>query len=402
MVARTSFRTSWKRFPLFLRAAVATAPILAVTLYLYLESRNSERLLLEAETARQADSALMQFQGFMAVRVDALKDAGNFLVADTGSATDEDFTRYILHLLGDVPYFESLTRFDAQGRVVRDYPAARKGPGPFPPSPAPPAAAVLAKAMASREPAATGGYDLSSGEKAVTIFVPILRDDRPAGALAGTIRLTAAMRDLYGADGPDLWNLELADRSGRVIYAAAGGEAGTGFVATRHVPVADRAWKLRIWPTAALGSILHTAAPQRILVIGMLAALVVAVANFLLAQREERLGESLRESERLAADRDAARRRLSELVNGIEAVIWESDAERGAGHVCQRIRPETDRARRGAPDGGARTPGPSTCIPTTAPAPASTCTSRSVPAKRTRRNTGCSTPGGRSSGCARS
>ena len=348
MVAWTSFRTFWRRFPFFLRAAVATLPILAVTVYLYLESRNSERLLLEAETARQADAMLSQFQGFLTARVDALKDAGNFLVADTGSATDEDFTRYIHPLLGDVPSFESLTRFDLQGHVVRDYPAARKGSGPSPPSPTPPVAAVLAKSLASHEPAATGSYDLPNGEKAVTIFVPILRDDHPEGALAGTIRLTAAMRDLSGADGSDLWNLELADRSGRRVYAAAGGEAGASFVATRHVPVVDRAWKLRVWPTAALAAILRTAAPPRILIIGVLAALVVAVANLLLAQREERLAESLRESERLAADRDAARRRLSELVNGIEAVIWESDAGRGritfvSGYVRKLIGLEAER-----------------------------------------------------------
>ena len=329
MVARTSLRTSWKRFPLFLRAAVAATPILAVTLYLYLESRNSERLLLEAETARQADSALMQFQGFLAARVDTLKDAGNFLVADASPSADEDFTRYLRRLLADVPYFDSLARLDGQGRVLRDYPAGRAGPAAPGPLPAPQAATVLAKSLASREPAATGSFDLPNGEKAVTIIVPILRDDRPEGALAGTIRLTAAMRDLYGADGPDLWNLELTDRAGRTVYQAAGSEAaGSGLVALRHVPVADRAWKLRIWPTAALAAVLRTAAPQRILIIGLLAALVVAVANFLLAQREERLAESLRESERLAADRDAARRRLSELVNGIEAVIWESDAER--------------------------------------------------------------------------
>ena len=329
MVARTSFRTSWKRFPFFLRAVVATAPILAVTIYLSLESRNSERLLLEAETARQADSALMQFQGFVAARVDALKDAGNFLVANTGGATDEDFTRYIHRLLADVPYFDSLERLDPQGRVLRDYPAAR--PGSVSPAPlsAPQAATVLAKSLASRESAATGSFDLPKGEKAVTIFVPILRDDRPEGVLAGTIRLTAAMKDLYGADGPDLWNLELADRSGRTVYRAVGSEpTWAGLVVTRFVPVADRAWKLRIWPTPTMMTTLHTAAPQRILVIGVLAALVVAVANYLLAQREERLEESLRESERLASDRDAARRRLSELVNGIEAVIWESDAER--------------------------------------------------------------------------
>ena len=329
MVARTSLRTSWKRFPFFLRAAVATAPILAVTIYLYLESRNSERLLLEAETARQADSALMQFQGFVAVRIDALKDAGNFLVTDTGGATDEDFTRYIRHLLADVPYFDSLERLDPQGNVLRDYRTGQTDARPPPPLPAPQAATALVKSLVSHEPAATGSFDLPNGEKAVTIIVPILRDDHPEGALAGTIRLTAAMKALYGADGPDLWNLELADRAGRTVYQAAGSEtAVAGLVALRHVPVADRAWKLRIWPTASLAAILRTAAPQRILIIGLLAALVVAVANFLLAQREERLGESLRESERLAADRDAARRRLSELVNGIEAVIWESDAER--------------------------------------------------------------------------
>ena len=58
-----------------------------------------------------------------------------------------------------------------------------------------------------------------------------------------------------------------------------------------------------------------------------MATLVVAVANYLLAQRQARLGESLLESERLAADVEATRRHLSELVNGIEAVIWESDAD---------------------------------------------------------------------------
>ena len=327
MVARTPFRTFWKRFPFVLRAAVAAAPLLAITIYLYLESRNSERLLLDAETARQADSALLQFQGFAATRIDALKDAGNFLVATSGGGTDEDFTRYGRRLLADVPYFDSFQWLDPQGGVIRDLPAS---PGGHPPPPSPPdAAAVLGKAVASRMPGATGSFTLPGGEDAVTIIVPVLRGDHPEGALAGTIRLTAAMKDLYGADGPDLWNLEIADRAGRAVYRVTGGEpASAGVVATRHIPVADRAWKLSIWPTPTLAATLRTAAPQRILIIGLLATLAVAAANLLLAQREERLSASLRETKRLAADRDAARRQLSELVNGIEAVIWESDAER--------------------------------------------------------------------------
>ena len=327
MVARTPFRTFWKRFPFVLRASLAAAPLLAVTIYLYLESRNSERLLLDAETARQADSALLQFQGFAATRIDALKDVGNFLVATSGGGNDEDFTRYGRRLLADVPYFDSFQWLDPQGRVIRDLPAIPGGL-PAPPS-SPESAAVLAKALASHVPAATGSFVLPGGEDAVTIIVPVLRGDHPEGALAGTIRLTAALKDLYGADGPDLWNLEIADRAGRAVYRVTGNEpASAGLVATRHIPVADRAWKLSIWPTPTLAATLRTAAPQRILIIGLLATLAVAAANLLLAQREERLAASLRETKRLAADRDAARRQLSELVNGIEAVIWESDAGR--------------------------------------------------------------------------
>ena len=90
--------------------------------------------------------------------------------------------------------------------------------------------------------------------------------------------------------------------------------------------MADRAWKLRLWPTPLMVATLRTAAPQRILTIGLLSTVILAIANFLLAQRQARLGQSLRRSERLTADVEATRRHLSDLVNGIEAVIWESDA----------------------------------------------------------------------------
>ncbi len=327
MLSWTPFRSFRAWFPLFLRVALATAPVLAVTGYLYLESRNSERLLLEAETVRQADFALLQFEGFTSARVSAMKDAANFLVAATGGSP-EDFGRYLQRLLAEVPYFDSLWQVDLRGNVLQVITAGKPGGGHGAPS-SPVFMDTLAKALASRQPAATSSFDLPHGEKGVTMVVPILREGHPEGALAGTIRLDAGIRDMYGADMPSLWNLELADRAARTVYRAIGNEPSAADpVVTRHVPVADRAWKLRLWPTPTLATTLRTAVPQRILLIGLVASLVVAAANFLLAQHGERLAESLRESKRLASDRDAARRRLSELVNGIEAVIWESDAER--------------------------------------------------------------------------
>ena len=64
MVRWLPIRRFWKRSPPFLRAALATLPVLVATCYLYVESRYSERLLLEAETARTADNAFLPVPGF--------------------------------------------------------------------------------------------------------------------------------------------------------------------------------------------------------------------------------------------------------------------------------------------------------------------------------------------------
>ena len=82
-----------------------------------------------------------------------------------------------------------------------------------------------------------------------------------------------------------------------------------------------------MWPTSQLIRTLGTTAPNRILGIGLVAALITGAANFLLSQRQQRLSASLQESKRLAEAVEATRRHLTDLVNGIEAVIWESDAE---------------------------------------------------------------------------
>lgn len=305
--------------------------MLAVTGYLYLESKNSERLLLEAETARTADNAFLQFQDFASIRVSALNDAGNFILASPGAAGSENFAPFIKRLLAGMRDIESVSWLDPQGKIVQTVSSPYlKGPVASPAGPA--AAESRARAAVIREPVATASFNLASpSQHGMTVTVPVFRDGHLEGSVAGTIRLTQGIRSLYGPEVLDFWNLEIIDRAGRNVYQSLGAGASTTpppsfLVAERHIPVADRAWKLRLWPTPLMVATLRTAAPQRILTIGLLSTLILAIANFLLAQRQARLGQSLQESERLAADVEETRRHLSDLVNGIEAVIWESDA----------------------------------------------------------------------------
>ena len=325
-------RDFWKRSPSFLRASLATLPVLAVTCYLYLESRNSERLLIEAETARTADNVFLQFQDFAAIRVSALNDVGNFVLASPGTTGSENFAPFVRRLLAEMRDIESVSWLDPQGNVIQTV-ASPYPKGPVTP-PAHTAAVAEARvhAAAIHEPVATASFDLASpGQHGMTVTVPVFREGQLEGSVAGTIRLTQGIRSLYGQELLDFWNLEIIDRAGRSVYRSLGAGASTSpppkfLVEERHIPVADRAWKLRLWPTPLMVATLHTAAPQRILTIGLLSTLILAIANFLLAQRQARLGQSLQESERLAATVETTRRHLSDLVNGIEAVIWESDA----------------------------------------------------------------------------
>ncbi len=324
-------RRVWKRSPSFLRAALTSLPVVALTCYLYLESKSSERLLLDAETARTADNAFLQFQDFAAIRTSALNDVGNFVLASPGNSGSENFAPFVRRLLAEMRDIESISWLDPKGDVIQTVQSPYLK-GPAAPAAGPAVAESQARAIVSHRPSATASFDLSSpGQHGMTVTVPVFRDGRLEGSVAGTIRLTQGIRALYGQDVLDFWNLEIFDRSGRNVFQSLVAGAQTVpppkfLVAERHLPVADRAWKLRLWPTPLMIETLRTAAPQRILTIGLLSALILAVANFLLAQRQARLGQSLEESERLAADVEATRQHLSDLVNGIEAVIWESDA----------------------------------------------------------------------------
>ena len=322
-------RDFWKYARLFLRVGLTTALILGVTVYLAWQSRQSERQILETETARAADNALEELQGLVAARVEALKGIADFVASIPPDKVNTEFGPFTTRLLGDVPNFGRITLID-NGGVARLAVAAAGTPVNSNPGEAT-LAAALRKAAASRQPASTGSFQWNPAEEGLTIVVPVFRNGVPDGFVAGVIRVTQAIQSLYGFDVLDFWHLEVADRTGRCVFrSAAGGGASAypgPFAIERFIPIADVAWHMRMWPTSPLIRTLGTTSPNRILGIGLVAALITGVSNFLLAQRQQRLGESLRESKRLAQTVEATRRHLTDLVNGIEAVIWESDAE---------------------------------------------------------------------------
>ena len=311
------------------RAALATLPVLAVTALLFFESRRSERLLLETEISRQADNAFLQFQGFVAAHVNTLSHVRSYVQAFPEEDARDNFAPFVRRLLAGQTEFCSIVWKNPEGRVQRDVSdgGARTANVLLPET----LAAAERKAAANGRPVATRGFDLSPGQTAVTVVLPLQIDGKGVGFVEGTILLTHGIQGLAGQDVSDFWNTEIYDRTGRCVYrAVTDALAAPGRVsplaAIRHVPVADRAWELRIWPTPLLIASLHTGAPWRILGIGLVATLLLAFANYLLTEHQRRLATALRESTRLAATVEETRRHLSDLVNGIDAAIWESDA----------------------------------------------------------------------------
>ncbi len=329
MAFSTKVFTTKGRWSLLLRALLTTLPVLAITLYLYVESRGAERRLLEAETARQSDNTSLQIREFISTRIGALRNVANFVLTRPATEDQGEFTRYVTRLNSEGPGFKGIAWIDLSGQVEVMVPSNLQPTGLDPHNPL--LSEALAKSLATRLPAATDSYDLAPKGRALTLVLPICRDQRGIGYVAGVVDLTAGLSQFYGPDTLDYWTLELWDRAGNKAFQSAPDgltlASDPRTPAFHHFPVADRTWKFRVNPTPLLVSTYHTSAPQRILLIGLLASFALALANHLLAQREQRLAESLRESERLAADVEATRRHLSELVNGIDAVIWESDAE---------------------------------------------------------------------------
>ena len=99
------------------RAALATLPVLAVTAYLFAESRHSERLLLEAETARQADNTFLQFQEFATTHLGILQDAGNFVLTTPSTVAEGAFVPFVKRLALEKTDFYSVVWKQADGTI---------------------------------------------------------------------------------------------------------------------------------------------------------------------------------------------------------------------------------------------------------------------------------------------
>ena len=328
MVPRQTAPT--KNAPRFsiLRALLSALPVLAITVYLYYESRAAERLLLEAETVRQSDNASQEIQELVTARLEGLDNATAYaparppeslpsLVAASGN--------FLSRLINEDSGFVAVGYLDPAGKVDAVLPDSYRGRG-FDPGNVY-LAKAFEKARATHHAAGTDSFPLSTGHRGFTIVLP----NAKGGFVAGIVDLDRALGSLYGPDTSDYWTLEVWDHAGNETFSSRPRPEKVQSVDAshplHHLPIADRAWKFRVGPTSLLSATYRTPAPPRILFIGLLASVVLAAANHLLAQRERRLAESLRESERLTADVEATRRHLSDLVNGIEAVIWESDAD---------------------------------------------------------------------------
>ncbi len=324
MVTWPSIRRFLVRSPW--RALLATLPVLVITGYLFHESLNSERLLLEAETARQADNAFLQFQGFVTARTETLKNVGDFALTAPADAADRRFAPFARRLFAENPDFHSLVWKGPDGGV-RQFVGTPEQGNRFH---ATDLSAAEEKAAATFQPTSTGSFSLDAGEEAVTLVIPLIRESQSDGWLEGTVLISRGLEHLFGRDVLDFWNIEVYDRAGcNVFDASADGPdeaARRDLLVERRVAVADQAWEIRQWPTPLLVNSLHSGAPARIVWIGFVATLLLAFANFLLTQHQARLAASLRETTRLATDVESTRRHLSDLVNGIDAAIWESDA----------------------------------------------------------------------------
>ena len=313
------------------RPALVTLPVLLVTCYLFSEGRHSERLLLEVETARQADNAASQIQEFASTQLETLQDAGNFVASLPEDEAVGRFDGFVARLFSKKTAFFSVTWKQPEGTTLARVKNAPPGesevnvPGSL-------LTEAESHAATTRHAVATLSLQVGPGLEGIEMVIPLLREGQFIGWVEGDIRLTSGVSRLFGRDVLDFWNIELYDHTGRCAYRAlaAGLDPAADShppMAERHVPVVDLAWKMRLWPTPLLVSTLRTGAPWRILGIGLTATGLLGVASYLLAQHQTRLAVSLSESKRLAADVAATQKHLHEVVNGVEAAIWESDAE---------------------------------------------------------------------------
>ncbi len=282
-----------------LNAALAALAVAAVALYLYWESLGSARLLVEAETARQTDLCAVYLQQYLRGSTSALENLARILEVAPDPAAE--VARSIERHRAERVFPEAVAWFDPSFEIsavggVEGFAVWEKE-----------ARSLAAAVSESGEP----GLRASDPGRAL-IAVPVRGSgDKSAGTLVGLIDLKSGLDALFGGQMARLWHVAIADETGRRIYGSLpGGEERI----PRPVAAGARSWTLQVAPKPELIALLSTGAPERTLLIGLLATLAVGMYGAVLAQRQARLRAAVAESERLAAQAEAGNRAKSEFL----------------------------------------------------------------------------------------
>jgi PAS domain S-box-containing protein len=139
--------------------------------------------------------------------------------------------------------------------------------------------AALSGAAERRTPTLTPPLDLRQGYSAFIIYMPVTRDGRFDGFIAGVFAIedffAAAMRSEASRD----FNTAVLHEDRQYFSNAAPDTAGaTRGVIERALRIEDQSWTLRVAPTAAFEAEQASSLPQLVLVAGLLVAALAALS----------------------------------------------------------------------------------------------------------------------------
>ncbi len=292
---------------------------IAVTLYFYRARVQFDRRLLAAETERMAEAVTLDFQRDFNLRFDAARRLRDFF-ASSQEVTDEEFASFAGAIVSRTQGFDGASWLDGSLDIVHAQPAEWAArlrtalPGPV--------GEAARKALATREPAAA----LTADGAECVLFIPTAEAGARGGMVAAELSVRARLDHLAQLAGRPSWEISVSDEGGRLLLGPVA-ESGIVQAATSALTITDQKWRVRVAPSRAVAASLSSGEPVRILVVGALATLALVAYNFLLHQRENRLREALGEKEQLSSAVEEAQSHVAELINDIDAIIWEADPE---------------------------------------------------------------------------
>ncbi len=299
--------------------AAITLPVVAGTLYLAWDSHRSEALVLDATVGREAEVIVGEIDHYFTARVAGLQSIRT-LFLNSDEVTAGEFQGFGTAVAKGLPGFSSIRWLDNDLRVRHAVQFARST---LPAADVPPSVfeTAAAKARETGHAAVTPVFDGRGDRQSVSIFLS-LPPGNSEGLIEGRIDLADLKTVLMQVAPRDLWNMEIQESPGGAFYTQADAPSSSGWTDST-APVVDRAWTLSISPTPLFADSVAMGAARRILIMGLAMTGIVAVTAFLLEQRQERLTKALAMSEELTETVEGMRVRLSNLVNGVEAVVWE-------------------------------------------------------------------------------